>query len=88
MPVLSDDERVALVKRMRSLPPLRNINAMHAWMSACRPDAVPMFEAFLKSAAEGHQSAKTVIIMMMASFAAGRVYEEANPNAPKDPDGY
>ncbi len=88
MPVLTDDQHQKLLEQMRNLPPLRNINAMHAWLWKCRPDLAPMFEAFSRDAAGGNKTAGKVILLMMVAFASGRAYQEANPEAPRDPDGY
>jgi hypothetical protein len=88
MPILTDGQHSALLARMRSLPPVRNITAIHAWLSATRADLVAVYEALTRGAGNGHQQAKTVVMLMMAAFAAGRAYQEANPDAPRDPNGY
>lgn len=82
------DNRDSLIERMRHLPPLRNINAIHAWLSEKRPQWVAAFERFHSDAVANHPTARVVLMLMMFAFAAGRVYQEANPDAPKDPDGY
>lgn len=88
MPTLNNEQYDELLATMRHIPPIRNINAMHAWLSKCRPDLVRMFEMVTKGAAAGHEQAKNLILLMMTAFAAGRTYQEANPDAQRDPDGY
>lgn len=77
-----------LVVEMRHLSPLRNLNAMHAWLAKFKPDLVVPFELFCRTAAADNLTSKQILLFMMVGFAAGRVYQEANPDAPRDPDGY
>lgn len=79
----------ALLERMRRLPPVRNINAIRVWLETVRPERVDMFDRLIRDAAKGKMGApKQVVLLMFMAFAAGRAYQEANPGAPKDPDGY
>jgi hypothetical protein len=83
-----EQKHAQLLERMTGLPPLRNVNAMHAWMVVFNPTLAPIFELFQASAKQGNKTARDLLLFMMAAFAAGRAYQEANPDAPKDPNGY
>lgn len=83
-----DDKWNKLKAMMKELPPLRNINAIRAWMTVCRPEMVTVFDTFCKDAAAGVDAPKRLVLYMMIAFAAGRAYQVANPTAPRDPDGY
>lgn len=77
-----------LVEMMRTLPPIRNVNAIRAWFTLAAPAKVAVFDHLVKDAALGKGAPKNIIMLMMAAFAAGRAYQAANPDAPRDPDGY
>jgi hypothetical protein len=77
-----------LLEQLRSLPPPRNMSAIHAWMTAHGTRYVAMFERFWKDAAAGNPTARHIITFIMMGFEAGRAYQEANPDATRGPDGY
>lgn len=70
------------------LRPMRNIEAMRVWASIMLPVLVPIIDGFVKDATVGNKHATKLIMFMMSAFAAGRAYQEANPDAKPDPDGY
>lgn len=78
-----------LLERMRHLPPIRNINGIRTWIELNTPFMLDMFDRLIRDAAKGKMGApKAMVRMMFMAFAAGRAYQEANPDAPRDPDGY
>lgn len=74
---------------MKRLPPIRNVNAIRAWLEVYQsPAMVAVYDHLLKDAAKGLGAPKKIVMYMMMAFAAGRAYQAANPDAPRDPDGY
>ena len=90
MSALTDDQYARLVEVMKHLAPPRNINAIHALFSRLGDPLLSMFNAILKAVVDGFQQkqAQQIMILMMAAFDAGRIYQTANPEAPRDLAGY
>lgn len=79
----------AFLEQLRHLPPLRNITAIRAWLVVFKSDrTAAVFDRLAADAAKGSPAPKNIMLMVMAAFAAGRAYQQANPDAPRDPDGY
>ena len=73
---------------MKGLKPIRNINAIRAWVAFMRPEVSAAIEQFIADATKGNKPAGQIVLFLMMGFAAGRAYQEANPEAPADPEGY
>ena len=77
-----------LIRAMAALPAPRNINAVRAYVMLYKPELAPLIEPMARDAAAGSKPAQQLMLFMLAAFAAGRAYQDANPNAPMDPFGY
>lgn len=83
-----DEKWDQLLGLMRALPPVRNVNAIRAWMTVYKPGFDQVFDMLCRDAAKGVSAPKRIVMFMMMAFAAGRAYQVANPDAQRDPDGY
>lgn len=83
-------EREKLLEAMKAdrLLPIRNMTAIQTWINLQRPELSPLVNKFFTDAGKGDNNAQLVVFLLMMVFAAGRAYQEANPTAPSDPDGY
>lgn len=82
------DNQSKLRLLLQNLAPVRNLNAIRAYIQIERPNFRLGFDLLMRDTAHGNHTASTIIKFMMYAFAAGRAYQEANPDAPRDPDGY
>lgn len=84
-----DEKWDKLMEAMRHLPPVRNITAIRAWLLAYKSDRTAVvWDKLVADAAKQMPAPKNIVMLVMAAFAAGRAYQAANPDAPRDPDGY
>ncbi len=84
-----DEKWSKLLDLMRSLPPIRNVNAIRSWLTVYKPEVTAVFDHLVRDAATKNLPApKRIVLFMMMAFAAGRAYQSANPDAERDPDGY
>ncbi len=77
-----------LLKAMETIPPPKNIHAIRAYITMYKPELAPIVEPMLRDAAIGSKPAQQLVLFLLAGFAAGRAYQDANPTAPMDPHGY
>jgi hypothetical protein len=84
-----DEKWNKVLELMRHLPPIRNVTAIRAWLAVYKPELATVFDMLARDATTKNLPApKRMILFMMMAFAAGRAYQAANPDAPRDPDGY
>jgi len=84
-----DEKWNKVVEAMRHLPPVRNITAIRAWLLEYKSEVTAVvWDKLVLDATKGLPAPKNIVMLVMAAFAAGRAYQAANPDAPRDPDGY
>lgn len=77
-----------LLKMMESLPPPKNLHAIRVYIALYKPELSPLVEPMLRDASIGSKPAQQIILLLITGFAAGRAFQDANPTAPFDPNGY